>query len=531
MIMKKLCQGGAKLLTGPRGCGKTTLLLRAQSEMKNKRKTFAIYVNFKTSLKIEPLYRSNFNGSYWFNQWLLLKIFEGIYDSLRYYDVDISVVKLCLQEEDVKEYLSEIELGLIDRLKVDGYLTIDLLENEIKKILDINNYSSCVLLLDDAAHAFSKEQQYDFFEFFRSIKSKIISPKAAIYPGVTNFSASFHVGHDAEEINVWIKTIDDHYIDFMTQLLKKRVQDSLFNKLSEDENLFKLICYSSFGIPRSLLNIVRFILNDDTMENVYNIVFSRRNIMKAIKDVNESTFLIYRSLENKLPIYKDFVKEGSRIFDKMIDYIKDYNKLKDVNKKTVEIAIKNPLPSELEKVFDFYQYAGLLMYEKEVSKGEKGRYSIFIMNYGILVEQNAFFTQKSVKTVDLATALSQRDVHEYKRLTVDTLINGKEISKVFPLSLPPCPKCNTPRISPDTKFCSECGEKLTTSSIFEELVNNDISMLPLTKRRIDAIKNNSSIRNIRDILMDTEHKKLRSVPQIGPSWAKKIFSYAEEYIG
>lgn len=65
LILKKLCQGGAKLLNGPRGCGKTTLLLKAYNEMSYRKNVFSIYVNFKTSLKIEPLYRKNTNGSYW----------------------------------------------------------------------------------------------------------------------------------------------------------------------------------------------------------------------------------------------------------------------------------------------------------------------------------------------------------------------------------------------------------------------------------------------------------------------------------
>jgi hypothetical protein len=30
-----------------------------------------VYVNFKASLKLEPLYRVNANAVYWFNQWLL----------------------------------------------------------------------------------------------------------------------------------------------------------------------------------------------------------------------------------------------------------------------------------------------------------------------------------------------------------------------------------------------------------------------------------------------------------------------------
>lgn len=532
IIMKKLCQGGAKLLTGPRGCGKTTVLLRAYREMIRSGRVFSIYVNFKTSLKIEPLYKSNANGSYWFNQWLLLKVYEGLYKSLNDYKLDVSNVELSIRKRDVESYISKIELGRIEELEdMDGLVTVSVLENEICKVLEGIKFSLCVLLLDDAAHAFSKEQQYDFFEFFRNIKSRIISPKAAIYPGVTNFSASFHVGHDAEEINVWIKTFDDKYIDFMTCLLKKRMGDDLYLQISKDDSLLKLICYSSFGIPRSLLNIVRFLLDHGNAQEDNVIDCSRKNIFNAIKMVNDMTLSVYKSLENKLPIYKDFVDKGNQIFNSMVDYIKDYNKEKDLQKKTVEFGVRNPLPGELEKVFDFFQYAGLLMYDKEISKGDKGRYSIFIVNYGILVEQNAFFGTKNVKTSDIAIALSERDLHEYKRVTVETLVGNENINQIFPLSLPPCPRCNTPRISPDTRFCSQCGNQLTTSSIFIDLVNNDIQNLPLTENRIRTIKENSTIRTIRDILVDSEHKKLRSVPQIGPYWANKIFSYAEEYIG
>ena len=84
VIVKKLSQGGAKLITGPRGCGKTTLMLKTYYKLCSQKRgsTLAIYVNFKTSLKIEPLYRKNINASYWFNQWLLLKIYQGLYKTL-----------------------------------------------------------------------------------------------------------------------------------------------------------------------------------------------------------------------------------------------------------------------------------------------------------------------------------------------------------------------------------------------------------------------------------------------------------------
>lgn len=531
LIMKKLCQGGAKLLTGPRGCGKTTLLLRAYNNMKHKKGVFSVYVNFKTSLKIEPLYRKNTNGSYWFHQWLLLKTYKGIFESIRDYKIKESV-ELIFCEKDVDNYISKIELGIIEDINVSNELvTISVLESEIKKVLEAAGAVSCVLLLDDAAHAFSKEQQYDFFEFFRNIKSREISPKAAIYPGVTNFSASFHVGHDAEEIDVWIKVTDDKYLEFMTKLLQRRFSDEIFTQLSKNRALFKLICYASFGIPRALLNIVRSLFTEYSSNADMEIDCSRKNIMEAIKRTNSSAMSIYRSLEDKLPIYKIFVEKGNAIYDKILDSLKQYNKEKEFDHQAVEIGIKRPMPVELEKVFNFFQYAGMIMYEREISRGGNGRYVVYIVNYGFLVEQNIFGGKTNVKNSELALALQKRDLHEYKRFTVESLLGEGNINDIFPLSLPPCPKCNTPRISPDTRFCSKCGEKLTVSSVFEGLVKNDINNLPLTSKRVDTIKNYSSIRTIRDILMDTEHKELRNVPQIGPYWANKIFSYAEEYIG
>ena len=74
--LRKLTQAGAKLITGPRGCGKTTLMLKAFSKLitNPKGSGFPVYVNYKSSLKLEPLYRSNTNAAYWFNQWVMLKL-------------------------------------------------------------------------------------------------------------------------------------------------------------------------------------------------------------------------------------------------------------------------------------------------------------------------------------------------------------------------------------------------------------------------------------------------------------------------
>ncbi|MCY6356003.1 hypothetical protein [Clostridium sp. ZS2-4] len=534
IIIKKLSQGGAKLITGPRGCGKTTLMLKTYYNLCSKKKgtTLAIYVNFKTSLKIEPLYRKNINASYWFNQWLLFKIYQGLYKTLE--DINIEAPNdLLLKKVQIDDVVNKIELGFTEKISTETILTISMLEEEIKKIFSCTNKSHCVLLLDDAAHAFSVEQQYDFFEFFRQIKSRIISPKAAIYPGITNFSPTFHVGHDAEEIDVWIKPEINNYVQFMLQILERRLPRVVYNKLSEDLDLLYIICYSSFGIPRALLNIVRNFYKDKTVDGVekFEVKFTRKTVMSAINQTFIQVMSIFLSLKEKLPIYEKFIVTGEQIFIKMIDEIKEYNKEKGLDEQGVTIAIKKPLPSELSKVIEFFQYAGLVMYKKELSKGEKGVFELYNIHYAGLVERNAFMGKKAIKSIDLAIALRKRNAHSFKRITSRVLIGTEDIRSIFPLSLPPCPVCGTPRASEHTKFCGECGAPLKTASIFEELVSNDINKLPLTAKRVQSIKKYSRIRTIKDILMDNDNKELRGVPQIGPYWADKIYSYAEEYIG
>ena len=88
------------------------------------------------------------------------------------------------------------------------------------------------------------------------------------------------------------------------------------------------------------------------------------------------------------------------------------NKEKDFFIYSVEVGIKKPIPVELDKVFNFLQYAGLLMYARELSRGENGRYAIYIINYGFLIEKNVFGGRTNIKNVELATALKTRNMHE-----------------------------------------------------------------------------------------------------------------------
>ncbi len=530
-IVKKLISPGAKLLTGPRGCGKTTLLLKSLYEASDKN-VLAVYVNFKTSLKMEPLYRKNVNAPFWFLQWMLLKVYEGLFESLEMTGCSDSAIRLSLKQSEVKKNTRLIEDGLVEKIPEHLIISLDIIQRELDEITRINSFSRCVLLLDDAAHAFSPEQQEDFFDFFRKIKSRSISPKAAIYPGVTAFSPAFHIGHDAEEISAWLNPAKENYVKFMLDLLRKRLPEVTYEALQSNDTNLKLLIFAANGIPRYLLNMINALAFDDESESTANheIRITRPAALKAIEENYNNALDVYKSLKFKLPIYKNFVEKGQYFLDRTLEILKEYNRGGAPERQTTIIGIKNPIEPEVLKVLGFLEYAGLLCPIGDSKRGSKGIYELFSINNSAIIDRNVFFSARVLNVANYITAFEAKPGHVYPRVTTETIFESKEVSSIFELSLPPCTKCKTPRINEDAKFCINCGAELTSVSVFEGIVNQDISILPLTSRRINAIKQHSNIRRIKDILMDHDRRRLRSVPMIGKIWAAKIANYAEEQI-
>jgi len=533
-ILRKLCHGGAKLISGPRGCGKTTLLLQAYNSMLGDgTAAFPIYVNYKRSLSLEPLYKSNTDGTFWFNQWIIVKIYQGIYESLKRLQLQLQF-KLSIDEKSATKLASMLEMSKFDN-NFDLTLSIPSLEDDIQEILTKTGRSRCVILLDDAAHAFSPDQQRDFFDFFRQVKSKTISPKAAIYPGVTTYSPNFHIGHDAELIDVLIKPDSKEYLDFMKSILSARFSDGIQDSIESNPQAVELLCYASFGIPRALLNMLQVLIeseSNDVGDAVLQIDLSKNSVIKAIKQHYQNTRKIFTSLAAKLPVYKKFIETGDEILKNSITLIKEYNKSKVASKQSVSIAIADSdLSVELLRVFSFFQYAGLCIPKSEtISRGEKGKFQLYAIHYSGLIDSNALIGARSINMQSYVEAFSTRDPHEFTRTKPAPLFNNEEYSAVFALSLPPCSACNTPRAFEEAKFCVKCGSPLSTPSTYQDLLNRDIQDLPLTVSRIRKIKEQSAIRKVRDILLDHEHAELLKVDRIGPFWAAKIMRLAEEFV-
>ena len=455
-----------------------------------------------------------------------MKILMGIYETLD--EIDSTVVSFRLKKSLIKKNIELLELGRIDLLKSeDDRVTIADIHEFTDRCSEALDKTRCILLLDDAGHAFSTDQQKDFFEFFRQVKSRSISPKAAVYPGVINYSSSFHVGHDAEELDVWVKPGSDGYLEFMHSLLKSRFEDKVFDSLQSDRTLLNLLCFAAYGIPRALLNMISSFYDED---DDAPLKLDSKKVLKAIKSNYDSTYAIYDSLKIKLPMYRNFIDAGSTFYENTLKIIKDFNKGGDVMKQSSTIAIKRPVSSELAKVVGFFQYAGLLSRSGISNRGGKGVYELFELHYSALIDRNVFFSNRAINSENYCDAFLNRPNHHYPRHTEASLLSNENVESLFSLALPPCDVCKTPRVSNDAKFCMQCGAKLKDASVFEDIVSQDIDCLPITANRATSIKNSSNIKTIKDNLMDHDNKELRSVNMIGPIWSRKIRSYAEELI-
>ena len=526
-IIRKLTQGGAKLISGPRGCGKTTLLLKAfHGMLQSSDAAFPVYVNFKRALRIEPIYKEGTDGTYWFNQWIIFKIYSGIYDTL---DRLKNPMGMSVSREEAKRVTSALEMSKASGISTKP-VTVDRLAEDLLRICEKIGRTRTVLLLDDAAHAFSSDQQRDFFDFFRQIKTQAISPKAAVYPGVTAYSSSFHVGHDAEQVNVWLKPDNDKYLDFMRELVRSRLPEDIYKSIAETDHL-DLMCFASFGVPRALLNMLQELAVEDD-EKLTAINHTRSEVLRAIKQHYANTRKLFNSLSAKVPVYKKFIETGDDILNSSLALIKNYNRGKPAGQQSVSIAISTEeISPEVNKIFEFFQYAGLCLPKEDlVSRGVKGRFQLYTMHYAGIIDSNAFFSAKAINVSDYVVAFKERNAHEFTRTRAQALLGNRRPDTAFALSLPPCTVCSTPRPFADAAFCSRCGSPLTAPSTYNSLINADIDELPLTLNRIQKIKAQSSVRKIKDILLDSEHKELLKVDRIGRFWAAKIVALAEEFV-
>lgn len=530
-IIKQLKNNSTRLLVGSRGSGKSMLMKWAYySCLDDNDMIFPIYVNFEKYLFLEPLLYKTSNGNVLFGRWVLAKLLLGCRETMS--EILLSDKFDLLLEgffnisfNELQHLVYTLEGGNYNNLlfETGNDLTGGKILNFIENILLETGYKRSIILMDDAAHAFSSNLQKQFFEIFRILKSRMIASKAAVYPGVTSYSPYFNVGHDAQFLQVCYFPDEDGYTRFCDELLNKRLGQDNYAKLARNEQGLKTIYYAANGIPRGLIVMSEFLL--EGAQPTYKKYYAAIDYWMDVIDK------FHVSLKYRLPRYRRFIDSGTELMGICTEYLKEYNKKKPTSQKGIYLGFsEDPIPSELQKTIDILEYAGLLTERPHIKKGEKGSFKRYLVNLGKIIQSHAL-AEGTTKTFKYTCeSFEKAKARSFKRVNSKKLYEDRFEGSLM-LELPPCPKCGKDRISEDALFCAYCGAELKSVSIFYELLNKDIDCLPLTQHRIQIIKNGCKIRTIKDVIMDENGVELKKVKGIKGGWAKKIYTYAEEFIG
>lgn len=519
-IVKKLVGPGAKLLSGPRGSGKSTLLKIAYFQLLKSKQALPVYVNFSKALALEPLFHTQANAVKWFRQWVLAKILIGLHDSCKLWEVEMPN-EIEATTIGARKFVADLEAG--NEISTAPDIAPSQVSAIIRDTLYTCDTSRAVLLLDDAAHAFSVRQQREFFEVFRELSSREISAKAAIYPGVTSFSPSFQVGHEAEEIQAWIRPDTESYLGTMHQIAKKRFPNLDKSFGPPYDEVIEALALASFGLPRGFVNMI-----SEVLDSVELSIPLRKAAIEAIGTNANSVATLFENIADKLPRFSNYIIVGKNLESTGRAAIRGFNREKSLQTKTATIGLAEPWHVELDRVLRFMEYAGLLRRVEDLSKGVKGNYQRYVVHYSRIISTNSLFLGKNYKLADIISALKRPSAHALVKTKPDTLL-GKNYSAQCTLALPPCPACGTARMAEDQKFCMSCGSELRSASVYLELFKAPIAKLPLPARKAEALAS-AGFSTVGQLLTDENHKFRKPGSSIGPVWARRILTVAEEFV-
>lgn len=501
-IVDTLKQSGAHLLQGARGVGKSMLLRQAEVEMDKdfeQTKKLAVYVNFKTSTLLEGVEAEHRSA---FQVWVDTKILQALYDKLAmldlvhdernadpYYKIfgiqTVKGMKATIQEKihqlqrlaqfqslDGKEAISGIDSEYLDRVS-----DVNFIHEIIKEIIAEFNIENIVFLFDEAAHTFIPKQQEIFFEIFKLLHGGRIAAKAAVYPSVTSYGRNFEIGQDAivmamdrfETGTAGRNTNRQLFRD----ILDKRLNQSggLRKQLFSKGYLLDQCIDLSTGNPRAFFHLLNLVIDKG---------YNDRALSLATQEFVDKELLPYhQNLSKRLPKYAHHVRVG---LDLLKGYIIPEIRRKNYREKKKQyqsayFTTPRDLSPNLKLALDILSYSGILTNKGTVKIAERRTGLRYMVHLALL------FTEKAFSSSNLTDAIKSLSLTDYREFSS----NDPQIEAYLESlkeSSDRCPNCSA-EITPNAKFCFNCGTRIETVSIISGLLDEPVSELSIS----EALKN------------------------------------------
>lgn len=544
-IIDALKGGGANLLEGARGVGKSMLLRMAEIELDAdflKDRKLGVYVNFKTSTLLEGVKADERDA---FQIWVNIKILEALHEKLLalnligkagasdpYHRVfGIASVretkalleekihllqKLAFSKSDQADIIDQIGKEFLAKAQDTSFLV-----NIIREVSEIFTLNKVIFFFDEAAHTFIPTQQNIFFEIFKLLHGGKVACKAAVYPTVTNYGRNFEVGQDAIVLPVF--RFDpgesgrrENRLHFRAILEKRLPKNSSLRKKIFSKGAELDLCIDlSNGNPRALLHILNSALSSQTS-------LSERSVSLAVQSyVDQALIPYHQSLSKRLPKYTSHIRVG---LDLLRGYIipeirsKNHRKTKS-DYQSAFFTVQRDMSPNLKLALDILSYSGMVsqLGTVKIAGGNTG--PRYLVNLALMATEKAFDT---AKTSDAISRLSLTDYREFSSSDgqIQTYLN----SLLLPSDA--CSACSAP-LPQNAKFCSECGNPVTATSIVSSLLEESVDELSISDKLKARVRPKFS--TVGSVVQATRHE-LMSIPYIKDVRSRIIKNSADEFI-
>jgi hypothetical protein len=350
------------LLEGSRGTGKSFLMRVAELEIEAESpEELTVFVAFNKSSLI------NTDDDLQFYHWMLAKTLKALANKLRKKGLAISQQSAALLSNDTHVDTKAME-GELKRIvarfeesykrnspvEVDSLPDIEDVKEAIEGICSENQLERVNFFFDEAAHVFRPEQQRQFFNLFKDLRSPYVTCNAAIYPGVTHFGDSFEITHDCTYKRIERNIRDVDYLQYFKDIVFKQASDEMRQAFENQRDLFNTLAYCAGGNPRILLKTIQDLdrVNTASVNSVIK-EFYRHKIWAEHTELGEK----YKGHQRLIDWGREFLEST------VVPTLEIYNntrKERGIDESSIYFWVHKNVPESVKESLRLLTYTGIL---------------------------------------------------------------------------------------------------------------------------------------------------------------------------